>query len=310
VTTDWRRFVAAREGLVLPYFGGPYVHARDRRLRVEMPPAEPGWWHFVVTGRTARPTAPAGPPDLSHLPAVRGHSTDGYLIRTGSHAEALDTLAGDQPARFAPLVARRWPPGYLLADMPDFEGDAEETARRAFEDGGTLAGVRGMPASVRAAFGYAVCLRVARARALPVAPAEIRPQVGTIADQGEEAAVALLDRLVAERARAAALARTMPRVAVRATAPTSGDTIMRVETALRAAGACLTELRRLNGGLLEVRWRFAGERFSSLVNASTLGVVDAGICLSGHDRLVTLESLPSVVREAMETGALAMTRWG
>jgi hypothetical protein len=146
-----------------------------------------------------------------------------------------------------------------------------------------------------------------------VAPAEVRAQVGTIADRGEVAAAELLDRLVAERARSAALAHLRPRPTAgtsAAGAADPADPVARAEAALRGAGACLAELRRLNGGLLEVRWRFAGERFSSVVDARTLGVVDAGICLAGHDRMVTLESLPSVVREAMDTDALAMTRWG
>jgi hypothetical protein len=60
-------------------------------------------------------------------------------------------------------------------------------------------------------------------------------------------------------------------------------------------------------GLLEVRYRFEGERFVSIVDAATLQVVDAGICLAGADRLVTLESLPGVIREAIRDGEIVIT---
>jgi hypothetical protein len=37
-------------------------------------------------------------------------------------------------------------------------------------------------------------------------------------------------------------------------------------------------------------------------------VLDAGICLSGSDRMVTLDSLPSVIKEAIDTDQLNITR--
>ncbi|MCW5831023.1 MAG: hypothetical protein KIS78_01030 [Labilithrix sp.] len=50
-----------------------------------------------------------------------------------------------------------------------------------------------------------------------------------------------------------------------------------------------------------------GERFISVIDALTLQVFDSGVCLAGADRLVTLDSLPGVIREA-ETDALVITR--
>jgi plasmid stabilization system protein ParE len=83
---------------------------------------------------------------------------------------------------------------------------------------------------------------------------------------------------------------------------------VRVERALEAAGARLLDTRRLGSERLEVTFGFMGERFISIVDASTLQVVDAGICLAGADREVTLESLPSVIREAIEDDVLVITR--
>ena len=52
----------------------------------------------------------------------------------------------------------------------------------------------------------------------------------------------------------------------------------------------------------------AGLDLNRVVDAITLQVYDAGVCLAGEDRLVTLDSLPSVIREAIDTSRLVITR--
>ena len=66
--------------------------------------------------------------------------------------------------------------------------------------------------------------------------------------------------------------------------------------------------RRLGDGQLEVAFEFMGERFVSVVEALSLQVLDSGVCLAGEDRLVTLDSLPGVIREAIATDRLVITR--
>ena len=61
---------------------------------------------------------------------------------------------------------------------------------------------------------------------------------------------------------------------------------------------------------LEVLFRFMDERFIALIDPGTLQVLDSGICL-GHpasDKLLTLESLPSVIKEAIDTDSLVILR--
>ena len=85
---------------------------------------------------------------------------------------------------------------------------------------------------------------------------------------------------------------------------------LRARQALEDAGARVHATRQLESGLLEVTYSFLGERFISVVQAATLQVVDSGICL-GHppaDELVTLDSLPSVIKEAIDTGRLVKLR--
>ncbi|MFP2911565.1 hypothetical protein ACLESD_42370, partial [Pyxidicoccus sp. 3LFB2] len=84
--------------------------------------------------------------------------------------------------------------------------------------------------------------------------------------------------------------------------------VERAERALQSAGARLRDVRRLGGSRLEVTYAFMDERFISIVDEDSLQVVDAGVCLAGADSEVTLESLPSVIREAINTGVLVITR--
>ena len=63
-------------------------------------------------------------------------------------------------------------------------------------------------------------------------------------------------------------------------------------------------------GGLNVLGSFMNERFISLVEPATLRIIDSGICL-GHpprDDLITLESLPSVIREAIDDDLLVILR--
>jgi hypothetical protein len=83
----------------------------------------------------------------------------------------------------------------------------------------------------------------------------------------------------------------------------------RAAAALHAAAAVLRSTRWLADGLLEVRYDYLDDQFVSIVDANTLQVVDAGICLAGEDRRVTLESLPGVIAEAARTGRLEVTAW-
>lgn len=82
----------------------------------------------------------------------------------------------------------------------------------------------------------------------------------------------------------------------------------RAEDVLEAAGARPSATRLLDNSRLEVQFRFMNQRFITVVDPLSLQVIDAGICLAGSDRMVTLDSLPSVIREAVATHRLVITR--
>jgi hypothetical protein len=322
---DYRKFLNKSETLVLPYLGGPNVFSESRRLRVthEVPP---GWWRFEVRGRNASATEPAEPPDCSHLPLVRGHFVRGFLFPSGQRTERVELLPAEELAAFALVKTRRWPTGVLLFDAVDFETDAEESARRALEERRTLADQKAVPASLRAAFGYAVVAECSRRLGISASPAEVRLELASVAEAGAAAAEEILHRLDAERrmealrveGRRAALLGMLsalpapPRGARRGYRrydPADPESAQeRAAQALSAAGAELSATRRLDERMLEVTFRFMGERFVTIVDVATFKVLDAGICLSGHDELVTLDSLPAVIREAINTDQLNITR--
>jgi hypothetical protein len=338
--TDYRRFLQQEaETMVLPYLGGPYVDAPDRRLRATGATAT-GYWRFEVTGRTATAVAPADPPDLGDLPAVRGYWVAGYLVgdRAVAHRLAMGPGAGagaisSEPMRFAPVIARRWPGGALLFDTEDFETGVEDQVRKVFDDlrgqqddpddvpadvaaapgaNGSLNAISGVPAALRAAFGYAVMLRVATALGVPVRPVQLRWHIGELVAMGDVAARRIL---TAARERRAAEPNHVEewraqRTDARLRPASARDRVLdRAESALYAAGALLRDSRWLSGDLLEVRYDFMDDRFVSVVDGDTLRVVDAGICLAGRDDRLTLSSLPGVIAEAIRTFQLEITAW-
>lgn len=302
---DYRSFLAAPESIVLPYFGGSRVEAADRRLRLAEP-VEPGWWRFRVEGRRAAAVEPAEPVDLTDRPALRGHHAGGWLFSSGRKVDRIALPPAEEPAPLARVTGRVWHSGDLLLESIDFEDEAEEEVRRALEDRGAIAGVRGAPPSLRAAFGFALAEAVGRGMGVPVSPREAGGRVQEIAEGGREAAAALCRALDEERRRHQADLRAQE---IRARArPRTGKPEDRADAALDAAGARMINCRRLGGGNLEVRFQLEGERFVSVVDGDTLQVLDAGICLSGADRVLTLDSLPSVIREAVDTDRLNITR--
>jgi hypothetical protein len=322
---DYRKFLNKKESLVLPYLGGPSVFAESRRLRVthEVPP---GWWRFDIEGRKAVPNELVDPPDLSHLPVVRGHFVRGFLFPSGQRAERLALLPVEEPPVFALLKARRWPAGALLFDALEFESEAEDAARRALEEQRSLADQKGIPASLRAAFGYAVVSECSRRLGIGASPAEVKRELAGVAEAGTALAEQILHRLDAERrmealrveARRGAMFGTpltgsqpagTRRGGYRSYDPADPDSVQeRAAQVLSVAGATLAATRRLDERMLEVTFSFMGERFISVVDVRTFQVLDAGICLSGRDELVTLDSLPSVIKEAIDTDQLNITR--
>jgi hypothetical protein len=313
---DYRQFLGSKETRVLPYFGGTRVDDEARRLRVTGE-IEPGWWRFQLEGRRATAIEPAGPVDLSGRPAMRGHFAEGWLFASGRELDRFALPADPEPEPLAPCTGRRWFGGELLFEAADFEDEPEMAARSALDAGAGLTGVKGVAPSLRAAFGFALLARVGRAQRVRVSPREAAGHVHAVADGGSEAAAAILERIEEERREWARLLEEERRyghirdIAARARAVRRdrGSSAERADAALEAAGARMLRARNLGDHQLEVAFTFMGEQFVSVVDSRTLHVYDAGICLQGHDEELTLDSLPSAIREAVAVDILHITRW-
>jgi hypothetical protein len=325
-SASWRKFIGNKDTQVLPFFGGHRVLAKDRSLRVAEPPARQGWYRFEIEGRSAR-VMEAAEPALAGLAKVRGHLVGDVIFPGGGGAGARPETVffppEDEPALFASCTCYRWHGGEVVFGEVDFDSEIEEQARAAFEERRGLEGVKGVPAPLRAAFGWATLRRASAVAGVPCSVGEARPFLAEIAEGGAVAAEAVLERLeelrhgrrvVVAGGRAAVRVKRMVQDARHgAEEATLANAPQRAEAALDAAGAHLRGTRRL-GTQLEVRFFFDTEHFVAVVDALTLQVVDAGICLVDHrdghrgDEELTLDSLPSAIREAMELGALVITR--
>lgn len=312
--------------MVAPYLAGPSIDAPNRRLKLSTRPEKPGWYEWELKGRIATAKAEISPPELSTLPRVRGFLLRDRLVEENARTEPLHLMPEEEPPRFSPISARRWHGGALLFDSIDFESEAEGRVREALATGAPLSTIKSVPAPLRAAYAYAVTEQVARRLGVPVAPSELRRHVGRIADGGAAQAEAVLRDLIAEREQTeremAELRARLVAAQLRADVQAARDQRVqqrqqrrvtaedRAWEALEKAGATFESSRHVREHELEVVFGFMGERFISLVDEDTLQVLDSGICL-GHppaDEQLTLDSLPAVIREAIDTDRLVILR--
>jgi hypothetical protein len=330
---DYKSFLGDKPTLVLPYFGGTRVDTKERRLQVDAGDQQlaPGWWRWKIDGRRAVAKKPESSIDLSALPAVRGHYVSGWVVVDGKKLERIALPADDEPAPLSRVTARRWYSNDLIFDTTEFEDDAELAARTALEERRPLGDIKGVVPSLRAAFGYALGMAVARELDIEATPRELTAHVVRIADGGREVVAAIFTAILGQRRREAEQARLRAEAEARR-AEEEARAVQLVEAAKHArvlsrgkgrrhdpesraddvldkAGARMLSARLVaRGTQLDVTYEVDGTRIMSLVATDTLQVLDPGICLSGAHRVLTLDAMPSVVREAIEEDHLNITR--
>lgn len=312
---DYTKFLGKKEEVVLAYLGGAHVFGKDRRLRVDEPRPTVGFHRFEVRGRSARALG-AAEPELGALPRVSGHHVAGFLVHPGG-LDRLALLPDEEPPPLAKARARRWWSDDLLFDALDFDTEVEEEARLRLERREPIATLKGVAPTLRLAFGIAAALELARTRRVPLSVREAKAGALDVAERGAEAASALLDRIERERREAAERQRVAdwitnrppaPRARSGAEIPTPDNASARAEAALENAGARMLSSRRRGHGQLEVAFEFMSTRFISVVDEISLQVFDSGVCLAGADSRITLDSLPGVIREAIDDDVLVITR--
>jgi hypothetical protein len=257
------------EVLRLPYFSGRSV-CDDKltyRLREVL---QPGWYQFRKSGRYLTAEAAIEPElDAWKLQRVSGYIMNGRLIGNDFHVPLFGLPADVDLPKFAPISARKWFDGHVCFHSQEFETEVETKVREAFEEERAIDAIK----AVTPALAHVFVLESTQ-RAL-VHEAERRAR--------EE---------IEQQKRAAELARWQ-------------ETLEgRISLALSHTGAELVNWRRNGPRQAVVRYRISGRRFECVIETQTLQIVDAGICLDGADEELNLSSLPSAVREAIESGRL------
>ena len=271
---DYTQFLQkSDEMLRLPYFGGDSVCDDKRTYRVREP-LQPGWYRFRKSGRFLAAEARIQPElDSWKLQRVAGYVFRGRLISNDAQARLFGLPAEEDLPKFSPVTARKWFDGHILYYAQEFESEVETKVREAFEEERSIDNVKGVTPALAHVFVLESTQR-------------------ELAREAERRAREEVER----EKQAAELARWQ-------------ETLEgRISLALSHTGAELVNWRRNGQRQAVVRYRVAGRRFECIIDTESLQIMDAGICLDGTDEELNLSSLPSAVREAIESGQLHVFR--
>ena len=309
----WRDLIARDVDLVtLPWTGGRALGARHRHFRIEgRLPVDVGWYVFeLVSARRLRLREPAAP-DESSL----GWGSAGYLV--GDRFLTDDVRVDTDPAKLITVserahlvevglgrftrvsVGRVQEGGPLIFRAQEMPLGPEPAVLEAYlEQKPTLDGIPCVSPALDAAFRFETWRR---------AEAERRRRAERERLEHEAAQRALEEQLAELRQR------TGTATARRALA--AYDFSEAARAALAVGGAeYLDSWDSCNRGEKVVAFRFERRRFECTCDARTLRIIDAGICLTDHetgesgDARFTLESFPSVIREAIDGDKLVVFR--
>jgi hypothetical protein len=285
----------ADETFVAPWIGGRTIRTPTRAFWLDGDePSQHGWHRFLVAGRKVRWEAPASPePDVLH-DIARGYLVadrlvpDDVGVRDDVALAMFERVHLIEPGldRFVRIRAgRTCDGGPLIYDGQELPLGPEDQVLQAYLDG---------EASVDHIPGVAPSLD------------------GTFRMEHWRRETAKRIRLRDERRRE--LRRCFgDGAARRAMAQVDFETAAR--TALAVGGAHYLDHRSApRGDEMVVRFCLDDERFECTCDASTLRIIDSGICLIDHeteergDAYFTLESLPGVIRQAQREGRLVVFR--
>ena len=303
---SWRELLATPESHTLPWTGGRTLHARDRSYRLEGALPEELGWHRFETGGSRKATW-TGPDALDPTWAEERETVRGYLVgdrilpdhiavRADVHAvfEQTEQVWLVEPGldRFARVLTARSPAG-LVYIQQEFPLGPESEVQRAYEDRAEdLDAIRGVPPALDLAFRWIRWQRLLQE--------ERNREVDLWAEIAEEEAVQA--RQVEEANAWIEAQRALAR-------EPNHRFNKRAREALERSGSILLDSRDGRTDREKVLlFRFQHRRYECVVDAATLRVIDSGICLEGHDDRFTLESLPGVIDEAIQTGQLHVYR--
>ena len=303
---DWKAYLDKDAHLIAPWLGGRFIYRDGRRWRVPGDlPLEHAWCEWGIRGREAEYIRICEPDPDYKSGQVRELWT-GYLVGNRLIPDGTEWCANEERIIGHTMQVYLVEPGLerftraeieVINDKPMFRQcifplGPEDDARKAFVDGRyTLGHIADVTPALDLAFRFA-CLqrRLLHERR------------------------ARLDQARREERRREVLAQNMGTgLGRRMEAVEHFDDAARAALAL--SGADLLDIR---GGRQRieaiVQFRLRGRRFECVVERDTLRIVDSGICLTDEssgekgDTYFTLESLPGVILEAIESNRLVVYR--
>jgi len=320
---SWQDLLSTPTTVTVPWIGGRALSAGGRRYRIRgRLPREHGWHTFEVGGgKNARWTEEGDPDwDYDKRPAYLGYLVGNRVILDGAQVSPDPERIAEQTrelhlippglARFTRVRVCEDESGNLIFVRQEFPRGPEPMVSAAFldkEEGVTH--IRDVTPALDLAFRFESWAReeVERLR-----------QEAEERRQAEEAArLAELERQERERVLAEERERLRQMVGTadgrRALAQV--DFGAAATAALRVTDSELLDWRDSGrAGEAVVQFRFRNRRWEVLVDKASLRIIDSGICLTDHatgvnyDQHFTLETIPTVFAEAMDTGRLVVYR--
>jgi hypothetical protein len=313
----WRDLLQQEEMLTAPWIGGRVLRRGPRSWAVEgkLPP-EHGWQNFRLASRKATVVGLADP-DLEML----CHHVMGYLV--GDRLIPDGIWVDPNPAKIINFSERVWlvEPGldrfvrisagrtheggslvYKGQEMP--LGPENDVLSAYLDQKPSVADIPGVSPALDAAFRMETWRRAEIERHRVEAERRRREEEERRAK--EERRQQLVKQLGDGAGR-----REMAKV----------DFAEAAKAALAIGGAVFVDHRHSpQRNEMIVRYRLDGRRFECTCDSRTMQIIDAGVCLTAHDddpdfeegtrgdSFFTLESLPSVIRQAEREGHLVVFR--
>jgi len=309
----WRDLIEVEErNIAIPWTGGRSLryHSRVFVINGQMPPWH-GWYLFKVWHKEAQ-LLQVAEPRRSELTNV----SSGFLVgdkivfdsisaNTASGMDSLDCLS--RSFRFVNLVESgldrfaRVEVGELdgklyYKDLAFPLGPEEEVLSAFLDKKESISDIKGVTPALEVAFRMETLQRAEVERHRIEAERLRREEEERLAQEERRAELA-------ETLGDGAGRRAMARVDFQAAAT----------AALSVGGAELLDVRNGRNGEKVVRYRLEGRRFECVCDMQ-MRIIDAGVCITDEstgfkaDSLLTLESLPSVVLEAISIDRLVVFR--
>jgi len=302
------------EELTLPWAGGKNVYTLDRSYTIKgRRPPEHGWYTFIVTGGRNVKIRDPEPAPIEPFFATKKEERHGYVvgdrfIQDGAHvdpdpkkliAQTKQVFCVERGLdRFARATVFEDREGRLIFLRQEWPEGSEVDVLAAYQDRkDSVQDISGVTPALDLAFQWISWGR----EMAEEAAREAARQAELLRQQMEK------EERIAQAMRDAGTGAGRRELA-------KHDFPTAARLALRMSNAEYLDSREgFDKGTMVVDYRYRNRRLQCVCNRLTLQIIDAGVCLDNHhgekgDTYFTLESLPTVIGQAMDEHKLVVWR--